>query len=231
MRLVDWLTISAILLGPIIAIRITRYLEKRRDDYGRKERIFKMLMATRATRLAGDHVQALNMIDIEFYERKKWKKNSKSQAVVEAWMEYHDHLGDKGLSPELWANKSNELFIELMYKMSIALGYDFDKTAIKNTSYMPTAHGTELDEQAVIRRGFAAIFKGEAVLPMEWIQPDPTPEELERRKLEQERQARLNELLEDYLLGKIPMKAIIVGDETERLAESGAVHERGNERG
>ena len=102
MRLVDWLTITAILLGPIIAIRITRYLEKGRDDYARKERIFKTLMATRATRLSGDHVQALNMIDIEFYEKKKWKRNGRNRAVVEAWMEYHDWLGQKGVAPEVW---------------------------------------------------------------------------------------------------------------------------------
>src|SRR6185295_14020788 len=95
MRLVDFLTIAAILLGPIIAIRITTYLERRRESYNRKERAFRTLMATRATRLSGDHVQALNMIDIEFYEKKKWKKNSKNKAVVEAWMEYLDLLGKR----------------------------------------------------------------------------------------------------------------------------------------
>lgn len=232
MRLVDWLTITAILLGPIIAIRITRYLEKRRDDYGRKERIFKTLMATRATRLAGDHVQALNLIDVEFYDKGIWPRHRKNKAVVEAWKEYLDLLGNKPLNEKsfaVWTSKLDDLFIELMYKMSIALGYDFDRTAIKNTSYMPTAHGTELDEQAVIRKGFAAIFRGEAALPMEWIQPDPSPEELERRKAEQERQAKQNQLLEDYLLGKIPMRAIIVGDESGRLSANEAATLRGEE--
>lgn len=217
MRLVDWLTMTAILLGPILAIHTTRYLERRRDEYGRKERILKTLMATRATRLSLEHVQALNMIDIEFYDKKKWTRNRRNKAVIEAWTEYLDHLSDKGLSPELWGNKSNELFIELMYKMSIALGYDFDRTAIKNTSYMPTAHGTELDEQTVIRKGFAAIFKGESALPMEWIHPDVTPEE---QKKEQERQTRMNELQENYLSGKTPTRVIIISDEVGRLAAS-----------
>jgi hypothetical protein len=220
MRLVDWLTIAAILLGPIVAIRITKYLEKRRDDYNRKERILKTLMATRATRLSIEHVQALNMIDIEFYDKKKWKRNSRNRAVIEAWTEYLDHLSDKGISPEVWANKSNELFIELMYKMSIALGYDFDRTAIKNTSYMPTAHGTELDEQAVIRRGFAAIFKGEAALPMQIVPLEPTAEQVQQQTTERERQARMNELQEDYLSGKTPTRVIIISDESGRLPAS-----------
>jgi uncharacterized protein DUF6680 len=212
MRLVDWLTITAILLGPIIAIRLQTFIEKRRNDYGRKERIFKTLMATRATRLSLEHVQALNMIDIEFYDRKV-KRSRKNKVVVDAWKEYLDHLSDKGMSPELWNNKSNELFIELMHAMSIALGYDFDRTAIKNTSYMPTAHGAELDEQAVIRKGFAAIFKGEKIFPMEWVRPDPTEAELGEQKKEKERQARDNKITEDYLSGKTPTRVIIIDAE------------------
>ncbi len=223
MRLVDWLTIAAILFGPIIAIRITRYLEKRRDDYGRKERIFKTLMATRATRLAGDHVQALNLIDVEFYDKGTWTRHRKNKAVVEAWKEYLDLLDNRPLNEKsfaVWASKLDDLFIELMYKMSIALGYDFDRTAIKNTSYMPTAHGTELDEQAVIRKGFASIFKGDAVLPMQIIPPEPTDEQRQLQAKEQERQAKMNELQENYLSGKTPTRVIIISDDTGLLSTS-----------
>jgi uncharacterized protein DUF6680 len=46
-------------------------------------------MATRAARLTPDHVQALNLIDVEFYsKRKKYKR------VLDAWKAYHDHLGE-----------------------------------------------------------------------------------------------------------------------------------------
>ncbi|MFL6214209.1 MAG: DUF6680 family protein, partial [Blastocatellia bacterium] len=50
MRLVDWLTIAAIVLGPIIAIRISTFLERRKENKRRKEYVFRTLMATRASR-------------------------------------------------------------------------------------------------------------------------------------------------------------------------------------
>jgi len=215
-RLVDLLTIAAILLGPVIAIQISTYLAKRKDARSRKQYVFKTLMASRASRLAFEHVQALNMIDIEFYGNK-----SKNKAVLDAWKEYLDLLSNSSLkekSADVWNAKADDLFIELMYKMALALGYEFDRTAIKNTSYMPVAHGTMEDEQNIIRRGFAAVFKGEAALPMEVIRPEPTPEEIEEQRKQRERQGRMDQLQEDYLSGKVAQKVIVVRDEAGILS-------------
>jgi hypothetical protein len=223
MRVIDWLTIAAILAGPIIAIQISTYLAKRKEHGARKHYVFKTLMATRASRLSFEHVQALNMIDIEFYEKRK-RKNSRNKAVLDAWKEYLDLLGNNQLkekSPDVWYAKADDLFIELMHQMAVALGYDFDKTAIKNTSYIPVAHGTIEDEQNIIRRGFAAVFKGETALPMEIVRPEPTPEEKEQQKQQQERQAKMDQLQEDYLSGKISQKVIVIRDEEGILSGGG----------
>lgn len=148
---------AAILLAPLIALQVSVYLEKRREKRKRRLGIFKTLMATRAARLSREHVQALNMIDVEFYGEKK---------VIRAWKAYLDHLAEPRDSPDVWSEKKDELFIDLLDTMATELGYDFDKTSIKNTSYFPEGHGRMEEDQRIIRRGLATIIQGDAPFPI-----------------------------------------------------------------
>jgi hypothetical protein len=95
MTVADWLMILAVLLGPIIAVRLTRHLDNRKEIRERKLWIFKTLMATRASTLSPHHVEALNRIDLEFSP-----KNKKEKPVLEAWKAYLDLLGDSGIAQE-----------------------------------------------------------------------------------------------------------------------------------
>jgi len=90
MTIADWLMITAVLAGPIIAVRLTRYLDTKREVRERKLQVFKTLMATRAYTVHWDHVVALNRIDLEFDG-----KNPKEKAVIEAWKGYLGLLGDR----------------------------------------------------------------------------------------------------------------------------------------
>src|SRR5439155_23554849 len=63
----DWLTVAAIVLAPLVALRVSVWLDRRKEKRQRQFLIFQTLMATRASGLAPEHVQALNMIDVEFY--------------------------------------------------------------------------------------------------------------------------------------------------------------------
>ena len=82
-------SISAIILGPILAVQIEKYLERRRENKNRRLSIFKTLMATRGTVLSWTHVEALNRIDLEFSNNKKFEK------VITTWQEYFDNLSQK----------------------------------------------------------------------------------------------------------------------------------------
>lgn len=161
MTIADWLMISAVLLGPIIAVQLTRYLDDKKEGRERKLQVFKTLMATRAYNISWDHVVALNRIDLEFD-----KKDKKEKAVIEAWKAYLDLLGDKSMSPEHWAVKRVDLLVELLHKMAQVLNYDFDKTHIKNSSYSPMAHGNIEEEQKAIRSGLIEVLEGKRPLPM-----------------------------------------------------------------
>lgn len=169
MHPVDWLTLLAVLLSPLLAVQVTAFIERRRQSRERRLNIFRTLMGTRATGLSPDHVQALNMIDIEFYWKGKWKiySDHKAEEVLRAWRIYLDHLSDKkSFTEESWAEKRIDLFIELLHKMAVSLGYDFDKVHIKRTSYFPQSYGDMEDDQHIIRKGLVALMKGEISLPL-----------------------------------------------------------------
>lgn len=161
MTTTDILMILAVITGPIIAVRVTRYLDDRKEVRERKLRIFKTLMATRAYTLSPNHVEALNRIDLEFAPKKKHEKK-----VLDAWKEYLDLLGTKGLSQEQWGVKRADLLVELLFHMGHSLNYDFDKTQIKNGTYSPIAHGKMEEQQESIRQGLIDILKGDQSLPM-----------------------------------------------------------------
>ena len=91
MGIADWLIVIAILLAPVVAVRVETLLELRREKRRRKNLVFETLMGTRADRVSQDHVQALNMIDIEFSR----KPSKADQEVVKAWKIYLDHLNDQ----------------------------------------------------------------------------------------------------------------------------------------
>jgi len=161
MTISDGLMILAVLAGPIIAVQLTRFLDNKREVRERKLQIFKTLMATRAYTISWDHVMTLNRIDLEFD-----KNNKKEKAVIEAWKAYLDLLGEKSITGEQWGIKRIDLLVELLHKMAVVLGYDFDKTHIKNSSYSPTAHGDIEDELRAIRKGLIEVLEGKRDLPM-----------------------------------------------------------------
>jgi hypothetical protein len=162
MTFTEGLMILSTLAGPLVAVQVTRYLDDRNEVRGRKLQIYKTLMATRAYTISIAHVEALNLIDLEFSSR-----NSEEKRIIEVWRQYLDLLGDKALSPEQWNVKRVDLLV--------ALGYDFDKTQIKNATYSPVAHGRVEDEQDRIRQYTLELLQGKRVLPMHVTNLPPQP--------------------------------------------------------
>ena len=115
-------------------------------------------MATRATRTSPRHVDALNAIEIEFSEG-----GDHDARVLGAWRLYLDHLG-VGVSDDLlpqWTEKSNDLLTDLLYEMSQALKYGFDKVTLKKNIYAPKAHGELEIDQYLLRKYVVEMMAGE----------------------------------------------------------------------
>lgn len=163
MTLTDALIILATALSPVIAVQVTRFLDDRNEERGRKLRIFKTLMATRAYNISPAHVEALNSIDLEFSAKK-----TREKSVLDVWQQYLDHLGNlqMQMEPGAWNVRRVDLLVELLYAMGKCVGYDFNKTQIKNGTYSPTAHGRIEDEQSRIRSMTIELLESKRVLPM-----------------------------------------------------------------
>jgi len=150
------LTIIALLLGPFIGAQVSAWLQKRSSETERRKTIFKTLMATRANRISHEHVQALNLIDLEFYEEKP---------VTAAWAKYLEYLGkDVNKNDEKawnnWNNISNDLFVDLLQKMAKVLKYDYDVDHIKRSVYSPQAHGELIKDQFRYRKAVLELIEG-----------------------------------------------------------------------
>lgn len=149
-----WLTLAAIVAGPIVALWLQRIVERRRRVFDRKLTIFKELMATRATKLSVRHVEALNAIEVEFAA----SKDASGKAVFLKWREYLDHMNKTaGPNPEaavlkVWADEGNKILVDLLHLMSKAVGLNYDKVSLANSIYYPKGHGDLEDEQAKLRR-------------------------------------------------------------------------------
>jgi len=171
MNVANWLELLAILVSPLVAIQVSVYLANRKERRERQLAVFRTLMATRASKLAKEHVQALNTIDIEFYGTDKQAK-----AVLNAWKAYLDHLNQGGDgSVEIWHTRNADLFVELLHEMSVNLGYDFDKTTIRRMSYFPRGYGDADTDSWIIRKGLVSLMKGERALPITLAGQDQPP--------------------------------------------------------
>ncbi len=173
----DGALIVATLGGPILAVQAQKFLERRREKAARRLNVFRTVMATRGARLSAHHIEALNLIDVEFYtpDRRFLRQNPKFRRVRSAWKSYYDHLASpypKDKAEEaVYLNQRSELFTDLVYEMSIAVGYtEFDKDEIRKVSYVPIAHENIETEQTIIRKGFSDIFSGKAALPMKVVE-------------------------------------------------------------
>jgi hypothetical protein len=171
LELKDWATIVAALLGPILAVQAQKAVESFREKRRRKAFLFEQLMATRASRLAPEHVRALNMTDLVFYGERVLgiqRRSAKEQLVLDAWKEYHDHLNNKvdEVQISLWAAQGDELFTNLLYAIAQDLGFKFDRVQLKRGAYSPVAHGEIEAERTELRKAALSLVTGKHALKM-----------------------------------------------------------------
>ena len=161
----DWVMVVAVLIGPILAVQAQKFVEKIRDKRNRRLQIFKSLMSTRAERVSREHVQSLNLIDIEFYGRLIFGfrlQTQKEKAVTNAWKNYNAHLNDKTYPTiDDWYRDGDGLFTKMLYEMSQALGYDFDEVQLKRDAYKPEAHVNLENAQLAVLDGLAKALNNQ----------------------------------------------------------------------
>jgi hypothetical protein len=153
MTISDGLMIMAVLVAPFLAVFVQKKIETWKSQRDMKLWIFKTLMATRGATLSREHVEGLNMIDLEFSD-----KDKKERVVKQIWKEYLDHLASLPQDPEAqkvslqaWSEKNSEYLAALLKAMGSCFGYDFDKVQLKKGIYSPEGHARYQDEQRLLR--------------------------------------------------------------------------------
>lgn len=206
MDLPTWSIVLATLLAPLVAVHIQRHLDILREQRQRRKRVFETLMATRMARLSGDHVRALNMIDIEFdpsNSRRGSRRHQLDRKVIDTWRVYYDHLGQPLHSDSVEEHKrrrerTDELFVDVLASMSTALDYHFDRVVLHRGCYAPQGHADLENEQTMIRKGVVDLLEGKSSLPVHIDAASTSPDDRERL-------VRVQSALLDVLTGTRPI--------------------------
>ena len=168
MRIVELATIAAIIIGPILAVIITRFQDHREKRQQRKLDIFRTLMQTRKTRLDREHVGALNLVELEFYGQEKIK------SAYRQYMEFrHAPMPpqENDDDQERHGQKGENLLFDLLHEIGAELGYQFDKNDLKRFSYTPQGWG---DDEFLMRKNallLGQLLEGRIALPVTPQQP------------------------------------------------------------
>jgi hypothetical protein len=159
--LFEILTILAILVGPIAAVMITRRIDDRRAKEHRRREVFSTLMRTRRFKLSVDHVNALNLIQIEFYGRPD---------VAGAYQQYISHLNSPIPSTtdeqSAFFERREDLFVDLVHSIARELKYDLDKRDLAKLAYGPVGWINDDEEIRAMRRAVLELLSGRRPLPV-----------------------------------------------------------------
>lgn len=158
--MLQWLTLLAIFTGPIFAVAATRFVDVERDRRRLKIDVFRSLMKTRRSRLSISHVEALNLVEVEFH---------KDNVILSAYKNYIQHLEQSPPQTgkdQAFLAKRSELFADLVSKIGRHLGYKYDKMDLERLSYYP--EGLVQDEALTKQNAvlFNELLRGYRFIPI-----------------------------------------------------------------
>ena len=156
----------AVLIAPAIALWAQRKGDRSKAAQDRKQDIFKTLWINRRRPFYIARVDALNMIDVEFYRNK---------SVRDAWLDLFAHYRDKhpGLNDDQVVQQREELFATLLFEISKILGYSLGRAEIRDNIYRPELHNTVDTIDFETRKRVLDLLKSDA-LPVRFVRSQET---------------------------------------------------------
>jgi hypothetical protein len=165
-KLEGWLTIAAIILGPLLAFAVQNWRDKRHERDLRKTDIFRRLLLTLKVPMAPNHVDALNSIPLEFYSHAE---------IMSAWRLYTSHLNDGArlrAEPQRWGEKKFDLLVDLVCKIAKTLDYDhIDAATLRDNLYVPKGYQDVEEQGQQMRAALLEMLNGQRPLPMTVVGP------------------------------------------------------------
>lgn len=184
MEQVDWFAVAtafAAVLGPVVAVWITRLSDDRKEVQGRRMDIFRTLMRTRKLPVHFEHVGALNLIEIEF---------ANDPAVISSWKEYLKVLSEP-IPPESDTAAYSQLrqkrdahLTKLISSIAKVLKFKVEQMDIFEGNYVPQGWFDDDWEQKLARKGLIDVLSGnrpiviQPFVPPQAGAPYPPPPEI-----------------------------------------------------
>lgn len=153
----EWLTIAAIILGPILAVGTQLWMQERKSKRDAKNWVFNQLMAHRATPANANFVQAFNLIDAVFYDNQKVRAKRRECLTIINTPDGRDLTPQEG-------ERLKDLVAEMLSLMGSELGYRFGHTEIKDTGYYPQGIAKVETAQAALRNKILAVLDGQGAV-------------------------------------------------------------------
>ena len=128
LKLYEFVTLIAVLLGPVIAVTITLVFESRRRTRESRIQVMRMLLNTRHLASDPSYTIAINLVPVEFNRKKE---------VMKSWREYIETVRFKQTPQnqeehyKLMVAKQTTLIYEIMK----SLGFKLSETDIQTNAY------------------------------------------------------------------------------------------------
>jgi hypothetical protein len=165
-KLEGWLTIAAIILGPLLAFAVQNWRDKTRERERRKMDIFRRLLLTLKVPMAQNHVDALNSIPLEFHSHAE---------IMRAWRLYTSHLNDGAMlraDNQGWGRRKFDLLVDLVGKIANTLDYEhIDAATLRDNVYVPQGYQDVEEQWRQIREAWQQVLNGQRPLSMTMVGP------------------------------------------------------------
>ncbi|WP_296650411.1 DUF6680 family protein [Paraburkholderia sp.] len=163
-----WAVVLATFFGPIAALLITFARDARTQKYNRRFWVFRTLMATRRIGISNDHVNALNLIEVDFYKCKN---------VEAAWKSYLGHLNDVRAQEDqaAWGETKERRLAELLFEMAKVLKFDMPALDLFKGGYAPQGWAHKESRQGELLDFFHEMRLGEKEFPI-WLKGVTQPQ-------------------------------------------------------
>ncbi len=164
MSLEAYLTILALVTGPIIAVLISIWIQNRKEKRQNQMNVFSTLIIHKYNQIGHENIQALNLVDIVFKDNKEVRKLRKE--LFDLILVDNKELEDarKGQIETKRKELIQEMAKVLGYKVSIL---DFDKI------FFPVGMAEQIQRNDAILNELHRVLKETKAIPV--IPPDKPP--------------------------------------------------------
>lgn len=159
----DWLTLAAILLGPLVGIWVTRLVDSAKAEKDRRWAIFEGLIRTRGLELSPDHVSNLNMVPLIF------AKDAKVTAQHSSLMLALNDAALRSEDPSIYGPagvRLNTARQNLVVTVGRSVGANLPDGLLERLGYAPIAWETDYQEGQRLRRDLIDVVAGRKAMHM-----------------------------------------------------------------